>query len=72
MSSFHFDKEKYLLILNSEGASAALTNLQSDIIQWEYEAFEGEKGYQPEMWQELETARSFAREIWDIALNSKP
>ncbi len=68
MSTFHFQKEKYVQLMNSEGAPAALTQLQKDIIQWEYEAFEGPKGYQPEMWRELESARTFARDLWNQAL----
>jgi hypothetical protein len=67
-SSFQFDKEKYLRILRSEGITAALTTLHKDTTGWEYQSFEGEKGYQPEMWKSLDTVREFSRELWEIAL----
>jgi hypothetical protein len=70
MSSLKFDKEKYMRILQSEGVSAALTALHHDTIGWEYEAFEGEKGYQPEMWKDIQQVRDFSRELWEIALRS--
>jgi len=66
--NFHFDREKYLQILKAEGVQAALTALHRDTTGWEYEAFEGSKGYQPEMWQDLHQVRAFSRELWEIAL----
>ncbi|MDR3606965.1 MAG: hypothetical protein P4M08_06240 [Oligoflexia bacterium] len=65
-----FDRQKYLDLAKTQGVSAALTQLQKDTIEGEYEAFEGEKGWQPAMWQELEEVRSFSRELWEAALNS--
>jgi hypothetical protein len=63
-----FDREKYLRILNSDGPNSALTALHADIENWEQETFEGEKGYQPEMWNDLTQARAFSRELWEAAL----
>jgi hypothetical protein len=63
-----FDREKYLRILKSEGADAALTALHADIESWEQETFEGEKGYQPDMWKGLFQAREFSRELWEMTL----
>ena len=68
MSQILFDREKYLRILELQGASAALTTLQKDTIQWEIESFEGAKGYQPEMWNSLHQVRQFSRELWNICL----
>lgn len=70
MSSLVLDKEKYLRILKSDGVSAALTALHKDTIGWEYEAFEGKKGYQPDMWADIEEVRNFSRELWEIALKN--
>jgi hypothetical protein len=63
------DREKYLRVLRSEGVNAALTLLHLDTEKWELETFEGEKGYQPEMWNDLEQVRNFSRELWAIALS---
>ena len=65
-----FDREKYLQIAKSQGIAAALTQLQTDTVNWEYEAFEGEKGYQPKEWEALMTVREFARELWELDLRS--
>lgn len=70
MSTFHFDKEKYLRISKAEGISSALTQLHHDIIQWEHASYEGEKGYQPEMWNSLQAVRKFSRELWEMCLRS--
>jgi hypothetical protein len=48
--------------------NAALTELHNDVREWEHESFEGEKGWQPAMWKELEKVRSFSRELWEMAL----
>lgn len=66
-SMFKFDKEKYLQILRSAGANAALTALQKDTERWEFQSFEGEQGYQPEMNRGLSDVRAFSRELWEIA-----
>jgi hypothetical protein len=66
------DREKYVQILNTQGVNAALTQLHLDVRDWEYEAFEGEKGWQPAMWEELEKVRGFSRELWEIALRKSP
>lgn len=71
MSTFRFSKEKYLQIAKTEGAEAALTQLHKDTIGWEIESFEGEKGYQPAMWNDLHEVRAFSRELWDLATLSE-
>ena len=70
MPSINFNKEKYVRILKSSGVDTALTILHQDIRNWEYEAFEGEKGYQPEIIEELDHVRNFSRELWQIALDN--
>lgn len=68
MLKFKFDREKYLNLYKTRGAAEALTTLQNDTVKWEYEAFEGKEGYNPEMWEELEKVRTFSRELWDMDL----
>jgi hypothetical protein len=63
-----FDRDKYIRILRSEGLNAALTRLHLDTERLELETFEGEKGYQPDMWNDLDQVRGFSRELWQIAL----
>jgi hypothetical protein len=70
MPTSEFSREKYLQIAKAQGIAAALTQLQKDTIEWEYETFEGEKGYQPKEWQALLAVRDFARELWDMDLRS--
>lgn len=60
-----FNREKYLAILQAEGISAALTALHRDIERIEFESFEGEQGWRPELFEELKQIRAFSREIWD-------
>lgn len=63
-----FDREKYFLLLKTQGANAALTQLQADMEKWEQEVFETEKGYQPELFQDLKQARDFSRELWETSI----
>jgi hypothetical protein len=65
MSSSGFDRQKYLDILQAQGASAALTALHRDIERIEFETFEGRDGWRPELFEELKQIRSLSREIWD-------
>ncbi len=64
------DKEKYYQILRSEGLNAALTRLYRDTERWEWDTFEGEKGYQPQQWDQLREVREFARELWESTLKT--
>lgn len=66
------DRTKYLDILNSQGVNAALTALHKDTIDWEIESFEGQAGWQPDLWEKLEEVRVFSRELWDIGLSKSP
>ena len=69
---FTLDRQKYLGILESEGLSAAITALHNDTRDWEYETFEGHEGYKPELWAQVEEARGFSRELWDLAMKFDP
>ena len=61
------NKEKYLRIARDRGVHAALTELHRDTNEWELETFEGEKGWQPQLWESLKSVRDFSRELWDKA-----
>lgn len=65
-----FDREKYLRILKTDGVNAALTALHRDTAEFEHTTFEGDKGYQPGMWNELHSVRDFSRELWEYALQN--
>lgn len=69
--TFTLDKEKYIAIARSEGVQAALTALHQDSNLWEIETFEGEKGYQPQMFQDMIEVRNFSRELWDLSLKQQ-
>ncbi len=71
-------QEKYYQILNSDGLSAALTAIHEDLKELEFECFEGPKGYQPDLYEEIKKLREFSRNLWNIpnsfespVLNSK-
>ena len=69
-TSFQFDevtKQKYFEILKSKGLATALTTLHRDYERLENQSFEGIKGYQPQMWENLKPMRDFSRELWDLA-----
>jgi uncharacterized protein YecA (UPF0149 family) len=63
------NKEMYIQIARTQGVNAALTALHLDTERWEYEAFEGDKGWQPELWKDLNEVREFSRKLWQIALD---
>jgi hypothetical protein len=65
-----FDRDKYIRIMRSEGVGAALTALHLDTEGWEVETFEGDKGWQPEMFKDLMGVREFSRELWEMSLRS--
>lgn len=69
---YKIDKEKYYQILRTDGLSAAITALHQDKNQYEYETFEGNEGYQREMWNYLQEICDFSRELWNTALNETP
>ncbi len=66
------DREKYIQIMRTQGLSAAITTLHQDTEGWEFRTFEGESGFQPEMWKDLEEVRNFSRELWNMAMNEAP
>ena len=53
--------------MRSEGAAKALTQLHLDTEHWEIDTFEGDKGYEPEMWKDLLAVRDFSRELWNMS-----
>ena len=63
------DKEKYYAILKAEGLSAALTALHRDTWDLEFETFEGQQGWRPELFEYSKEIREFSRELWDIQLH---
>ncbi|MCM2323322.1 MAG: hypothetical protein NDJ90_08675 [Oligoflexia bacterium] len=65
------NREKYLQIARTHGIDAALTTLHRDTTGWEYLTFESEKGYRPEVFEELKTIREFSRELWELALREQ-
>lgn len=67
-SGSSIDKQKYLRIAQSEGVNAAITALHLETAQIEYQTFEGQEGWQPEAWKQLEEVRNFSRELWQLAL----
>jgi hypothetical protein len=68
MKVLKLDREKYLKIARTQGAQTALTQLHKDTEKWEYQTFEGQQGYQPELFTDLIEVRNFSRELWEMAL----
>ena len=66
-----FERQKYLQILETQGVNAALTALHRDTERLEYDSFEGEQGYQPQKFEDINSVRDFARELWERALTQK-
>lgn len=62
------DKEKYIQIARSQGANAAITRLHLDTDLIENESFEGKKGWDPELFEQIKKIRDFSRELWDAAV----
>ena len=69
---FKLDREKYLQIFEKEGLSAAITALHRDTERWEFDTFEGPKGFQAEDWQKLPEVRDFSRELWNLSMKDHP
>jgi len=68
-----FDKQKFLQIAKTQGASSAITALHRELggqSGMEFQAFEGQKGWQPEAWEDIKAVREFSRELWAIDLDS--
>ena len=64
--NFEDRKKGYLEILKEGGQSAALTAIHHDLWELEFECFEGERGYRPELYTEVQRLRDFSREIWEM------
>lgn len=62
------DRERYLQIYRDQGLSAAITALHHEMWEIEQECFEGRKGYQPELYEDLKKYRDFSRELWELEL----
>lgn len=69
---FNLDQEKYIRIARTQGHQAALTQLHRDTERWEFDCFEGKKGWNPEMWKALDAVRSLQRELWNEAVHQQP
>lgn len=63
---FELDKEKYLQIFNSQGLRAALTEIHKDMWEYEFDSFEGPKGYRPDQWERIKKYRDLSRDLWDM------
>jgi hypothetical protein len=68
----NLDRDKYRQIAQSKGLSAAMTQLHLDYGLLEFDSFEGEKGYQPQMWKDLAELRAFSVELWDTTMSEGP
>lgn len=62
------DKEKYYRMVKESGVNAALTALHKEMWEIEFDTFEGSKGYQPQLFEDLKQYREFSLELWDIKL----
>jgi hypothetical protein len=62
------DREKYLEIAKNDGISAAITTLHLDTERMEFETFEGQAGYRPELFEHLKKVREFSCELWNQVL----
>jgi hypothetical protein len=71
MAQPKLDREKYIQIYRSQGLSAALTALHQDKERLEFVTFEGEQGYQPEVWTTVQQACDLSRELWNLDLADK-
>jgi hypothetical protein len=65
------DKEKYYRIMEFEGLNAALTALHQDMWSIEFDCFEGQKGYQPQVFEDLKAYRQFSLDLWDKKFDPK-
>lgn len=66
VSEFRFDKEKYLQMAKTNGLPYAITELHNELRELEHETFEGNAGYQPELWEKLKDIRNFSIELWNL------
>lgn len=71
-TTMQIERAKYLDILRSEGLPAALTALHRDAERLEFETFEGQGGFKPELYAYLEEVRAFSRELWRVSLGDVP
>jgi hypothetical protein len=51
--------------MENEGLNAALTTLHQDMWSLEFECFEGQRGYRPELFETLKEWRGFSLELWE-------
>ncbi len=65
---WQLDKDRYLRIAREQSISAALTALHQEQLQLERETFEGEKGWQPALFEKTKELREFSRELWNLDL----
>jgi hypothetical protein len=59
-------------MVKTHGLSAAISALHQEKEQLEYATFEGEKGYDPELWKVVQEYCDFSRALWDKAMEQNP
>jgi hypothetical protein len=64
---FTLDRAKYIQIARAHGAPAAITQLHLDTEHWERQTFDGDQGWNSELWKKLQEVRDFSRSLWDQA-----
>lgn len=61
-----FDHEHYLTIAKNKSYREAIHQLHQDLWKLEQKCFDGDDGYQPELWKKLNEMRLFSRDLWDL------
>ncbi len=69
--SIEFEKSFYLDLAQKEGLTQAVNRLHHDLWEIEYQCFESESGYNPELWAKLNEMRLFSRELWDLKFKAE-
>jgi hypothetical protein len=64
-SPFVLNREKYLEVMRREGLARALTLLQQDLSDMEWESFDSHLGYRPEAWESMKAFREFSQYLWN-------
>lgn len=62
------DRDHWFQVAEKSGLSAALTRLEATIQEYEKNAFEGEKGFDPELYEGIKALRTLSRDLWESRL----
>lgn len=65
------NRSKYIEIARIQGVSQAITQLHHDLWNKEFDAFEGENGYDADKVAQLEEIREFSRQLWKSSLDTE-